>query len=394
MEIDPDLELEENKVNVDHTIVLMQLRYEYQSSYTFYSDKASVKEHMLAVIQQHNMAPYYAAACKCLGWEFNSEMFENMQKRNTAEEEALLKDVSDAKENMGESDVRDALQKVCDFYASIGNLTMCEEYSTECFDRTLGKSPKLDLLFQRIRLGLAACDLQLVRTKIDAAKEILKSHGDWERRNRLKVYEALYFVSVRKFSLASPLLLDSISTFSAHEVMEYKDFLLVAIIVSLVILDRPTLRKHITECSDIVAHFPELPACEEVLTALHNCNYRCIFSGLDALCHSVQRSVLLNPHVDYIYRELRIRAISQFLESYRSVTLSSMASAFFISEDAMEKQLCSFIASGRLHCKIDKLNGSVTATKKNPVTEYYRKIMEKGDALMHRVQKLSRAVGN
>jgi len=98
--------------------------------------------------------------------------------------------------------------------------------------------------------------------------------------------------------------------------------------------------------------------------------------------------------VDYIYRELRIRAISQFLESYRSVTLSSMASAFFISEDAMEKQLCSFIASGRLHCKIDKLNGSVTATKKNPVTEYYRKIMEKGDALMHRVQKLSRAVGN
>ena len=45
----------------------------------------------------------------------------------------------------------------------------------------------------------------------------------------------------------------------------------------------------------------------------------------------------------------------QFLESYKSVTLSSMATAFGVSVDFIDQELVDFIVAGRLPAKIDKV---------------------------------------
>ena len=78
---------------------------------------------------------------------------------------------------------------------------------------------------------------------------MLEEGGDWDRRNRLKVYEGLYAMSVRwagslvivsfviiivllinfaiilastrDFKLAAKLFLDAISTFTSYELMDY-----------------------------------------------------------------------------------------------------------------------------------------------------------------------------
>ena len=45
---------------------------------------------------------------------------------------------------------------------------------------------------------------------------------------------------------------------------------------------------------------------------------------------------------------------TQFLESYKSVTIQMMASAFGVSAAFLDGELSEFIAAGRLNCKIDK----------------------------------------
>ena len=49
----------------------------------------------------------------------------------------------------------------------------------------------------------------------------------------------------------------------------------------------------------------------------------------------------------------------QFLESYKSVTLQSMADAFGISVDFMDEEVADFIVDGRLPAKIDKVAGVI-----------------------------------
>jgi hypothetical protein len=56
---------------------------------------------------------------------------------------------------------------------------------------------------------------------LQASQVLVDNGGDWERRNRLKVYEATYRLAIRDFSRAAGLLLDSIATFTASELYAY-----------------------------------------------------------------------------------------------------------------------------------------------------------------------------
>jgi 26S proteasome regulatory subunit N7 len=47
--------------------------------------------------------------------------------------------------------------------------------------------------------------------------------------------------------------------------------------------------------------------------------------------------MVLEKHVRYYVRELRIKAYSQFLESYKSVTIKSLADAFGVGENFLER---------------------------------------------------------
>ena len=71
----------------------------------------------------------------------------------------------------------------------------------------------------------------------------------------------------------------------------------------------------------------------------------------------------LAPHARYFIREMRIKAYTQLLESYRSLSLSHMAHSFGVSVEFMDKELSRFIASGRLHCRIDKVGGVVETNR-------------------------------
>ena len=62
---------------------------------------------------------------------------------------------------------------------------------------------KVDIAFSKLRIAFAADDLKLMSKTIEKAKEYVETGGDWERRNRLKVYEAVFFTRTRHFSEAA-----------------------------------------------------------------------------------------------------------------------------------------------------------------------------------------------
>ena len=52
---------------------------------------------------------------------------------------------------------------------------------------------------------------------------------------------------------------------------------------------------------------------------------------------------------------MQVDVAAQFLDSYKSVTLDSMASVFGVSVDFIDHELVDFIVTGRLPAKIDKV---------------------------------------
>ena len=71
---------------------------------------------------------------------------------------------------------------------------------------------------------------------------LIEEGGDWDRRNRLKVYQGIYFLSIRDFKSAANNFLDSISTFTSYELMDYKTFVTYTVLASMIALERVDLR--------------------------------------------------------------------------------------------------------------------------------------------------------
>jgi len=74
---------------------------------------------------------------------------------------------------------------------------------------------------------------------------LIDEGGDWDRRNRLKVYRGTYCMAVRDFKLAASLFLDTVATFTSYELMDYKTFVTYTVFCSMIALSRPDLREKV-----------------------------------------------------------------------------------------------------------------------------------------------------
>lgn len=109
-------------------------------------------------------------------------------------------------------------------------------------------------------------------------------------------------------------------------------------------------------------------------------------------CDEIEKDRYLAPHKSFYSREMRVIGYTQFLESYKSVTLDSMAHQFGVSVEFLDRELSHFIAAGRLTAKIDKVGGVIESTQRDSKNVHYQTLIKQGDLLLNRIQKLSRVI--
>jgi 26S proteasome regulatory subunit N7 len=112
-------------------------------------------------------------------------------------------------------------------------------------EKTAGLGSRIDIVLTLIRIGFFFGHNQLISTNLTKADEFIEKGGDWDRRNRLKVYRGLYLLSIRQFKPASALLIDALSTFTATELLSYNDFVSLTVITGTLTLNRVDLKKKV-----------------------------------------------------------------------------------------------------------------------------------------------------
>lgn len=380
---------DEAELTVDPLLSLLHLRYTLTSPWSTAEQRDVAKSELIAELEEHNMAPYIRFVYEALGLSVDEAKLKGMDATNEKKVAALDAKLRDAQENLGDSEVRNILLAKCNHYARIGDLEMCLKMSEECAAKTLAAGPKLDLYFQRIRLGIAFSDNDIAAKGITEAHRLMKD-GDWERRNRLRVYEGLYYVFIRDFRKGSTLLLDSITTFASGELLTFKEFIFITVVASLPVLSRTELRKRIVYSPEVIR--AGVDDASHLVNSIYSCHYGEVFGHLGTVCHHLRQVVYLSPHVSYFFREMRVLVFTQFLDSYSSVTLESMSAAFNIPVSVLDSMLCTFISNERIACTIDRVDGSVRTYRGDTTNFDYHRIVKNGDLLINRIQKLSRLV--
>ena len=76
---------------------------------------------------------------------------------------------------------------------------------------------------------------------------------------------------------------------------------------------------------------------EDFLNGLYDCNYSTYMESLCEVIEQLQADMYTARHARWYCREMRLVAYNQFLESYKSCTIASMATRFGVSTSFVDK---------------------------------------------------------
>ena len=260
------------------------------------------------------------------------------------------------------------------------------------YETTIAIGKRLDIVFSYIRLGFCWRDAKLIKDNIAKAKDLLEEGGDWERRNKLKVYEGHYLLLARQFKEAATILLDCVATFTCYELCTYNDFIFNTIVACVIAVPRSVLKEKVVASPEILTVIKEMPACESFVYSMYNCKYAAYMHSLTEMMDIFETNFYLRTHRQWICRQARAKAYAQFLESYRSVRLDSMAATFGVSAPFLDVELCTYINNHHLSAKVDKVTGIVEMSRPDSKNAQYQSMIKTGDVLLNRMQKLSRVI--
>ncbi|GAB1215224.1 hypothetical protein ATERTT37_004410 [Aspergillus terreus] len=386
-----------------------------------------------------------------LPWD--ESLYQSLVEENKKELDGFKKEEDEAEEAAGETEVLAARGKRAEFWARVGDKDKAIESHEALLEKTSFLGTKIDLVLAMIRIGLFFGDTLYVKKSIERANTLIESGGDWDRRNRLKAYKGLHLLTIRSYSLAAPLLLDSLSTFTSYELCSYSALVIYSVLAGSLSLKRVDFKAKVVDAPEIKAILgsaedrlaaltgevssgpsaqdeemkdattskttprnattvvnlttlgagsgiqadAEVPVdfspLANLVDSLYSGNYRSFFVALAAVEDNfLTQDRYLYEHRAWFVREMRLRAYQQLLQSYRVVGLNSMANDFGVTVDFLDRDLAKFISSNRIACTIDRVNGIIETNRPDDKNKQYADVVKHGDALITKLQKYGQAV--
>ncbi|KAL0640295.1 proteasome regulatory particle subunit [Maublancomyces gigas] len=375
---------------------------------------SSIKEHSQAPLYRYLAHPTEGILSGKIEWD--ESYYEELKKGNDDKLESYDKELKEAEEKAGESEVVEAMGKKAEFWARVVDKEKALTAYEELYIKTPTLGAKIDIVLAIIRMEMFYDDKMSVKKSVERARRLIDTGGDWDRRNRLKSYTGLHLLSSRQYSEAAPLLLDSLSTFTSTEICTYSTLVLYAVLAGTISLNRVDFKAKVIDSAEVLAvlgsksggavsagdvemidadmeNTDGYSSLETLVNSLYLCDYKSFFVALAEVEERfLSRDRIIAEHKAWFVRDMRRRAYAQLLESYRVVGLESMAKAFGVSVEWLDRDLSKFIPSKKLNCTIDRVNGVIETNRPDDKNKQYQDVVKQGDQLLTKLQKFGQAV--
>ena len=305
--------------------------------------------------------------------------------------EELRKKMEEDEDGIEEKDKASYIFEIGKIYKEKKMMDKALETFKETIEQTTSFNTKIDAIFEILHIGLMDKNQDILKEYLEKCHELLKSEGgDWEKKNRLKIYEGLNFVLNKNFKDAGKNFLDALMTFTSYELFDFKTFVFYTAITNIITVDRKTLKDRIIDNSDVLSCINEIPHLQKFLNTFYDGEYGEFFHELYYIIQVLKKDFYLSKHYNYFINEMRIKVHSQFLQSYKTVTIDNMANVFGVSTNFIDSELSNFISQGRINAKIDKVSGIIECSHNEQNIDLYQTTIRESDILISKIHKLSK----
>lgn len=346
--------------------------------------------------QQHNNGSNNGNSEQIIAYD--ATVYEKLEAKNNENITSLKEKLDLLKTNdEGPLEIANAWIELGQYYVQIGDFENAEKVLLgSALSSAISIGFKIDIYFMMLRLAFFYNDFAYIKEKLDTVNSLIEKGGDWERRNRFKTYLGIYSLAIRDFKKAAELLVDSLATFTSIELTSYENIAMYASVAGLFALERTDLKLKIIDSPELLSLMTSTPALQSISSltiALYTSDYASFFPFL---LESYDKVLIpckyLNKHADYFVREMRRKVYAQLLDSYKTLSLKSMAHSFGVSVEFLDNDLGKFIPNKQLNCVIDRVNGIVETKRPDNKNGQYHQLIRQGDGLLTKLQKYGAAV--
>ena len=305
--------------------------------------------------------------------------------------EELKKKMEEDVDGIEEKDKASYIFEIGKIYKEKKMMDKAIEQFKETIEKTTSFNTKVDAIFEILHIGLLDKNQDILKEYLAKCTDLLKEEGaDWEKKNRLKIYEGLNFILNKNFKDAGKNFIEALMTFTSYELFDFKTFVFYTAITNIITVDRKTLKEKIIDNSDVLSCINDIPHLQKFLNSFYDGEYGQFFEELYYIIQIVKKDFYLSKHYNFFINEMRIKVYSQFLQSYKSVTMENMASVFGVSVNFIDRELSNFISQGRLNAKIDKVSGIIECSQNEQNIDLYQTTIRESDILISKIHKLSK----
>ena len=305
--------------------------------------------------------------------------------------EELKKKMEEDKEGLEEKDKASYIYEIGKIYKEKKQMDKALECFKETIEKTISFNTKFDALFDILHIGLLEKDQDILKEYLAKCRDLLKEESaDWEKKNRFKIYEGLNFILNKNFKDAGKNFLEALMTFTSYELFDFKTFVFYTAVINIITVDRKTLKEKIIDNSDVLSCINDIPHLQKFLNTFYDGEYGEFFHELYYIIQVLKKDFYLSKHYNYFINEMRIKVYSQFLQSYRTVTIENMANVFGVSTNFIDSELSNFISQGRINAKIDKVSGIIECSHNEQNIDLYQTTIRESDILISKIHKLSK----
>lgn len=364
-------------------------------------NKDQVVQSILEIIKNEEMAPYYKYLCEEYlpsgTLQLDQTLYAELARKNEEKVTSLKEKLAKVEENdEGELEQAQCWIELGEYYAQIGDRANALNTLEKALGKAISTGAKIDIMFTITRLGFFFNDQLFVMEKLDQINVMIEKGGDWERRNRFKTYKGIHCLAKRDFKEAANLLVDSLATFTSVELTSYENIATYASVAGLFTLERTELKSKVIDSPELLSLMNTNSALQSISSltiSLYTSDYPSFFPYLLETHQNVLLPCkYLSAHSDFFVREMRRKVYAQLLDSYKTLSLNSMAGAFGVSVDFLDNDLGKFIPNKQLNCVIDRVNGIVETNRPDNKNAQYHLLIKQGDGLLTKLQKYGAAV--
>lgn len=176
--------------------------------------------------------------------------------------------------------LRDALASKAEHFEGQKDYPKAIENYQLALAKTAGAQKKLEYQLAVLHIYFVTDNFAKFGEQLEICERLNEEGGDWEKKNKIMVYEGLWLIKKRDFEKAANTLLSCVNTFNAPEIIPFEKLVFYGVVLGMVTLHRKDLKSKVIDNSEIIAVLREDEMLFDYLFSLYERRYNDHFKSL------------------------------------------------------------------------------------------------------------------